>query len=373
MFPGKGEVVPKGDGYTFDELNYRVTYNISKYFDIDIGQDKHFIGDGYRSLLLSDNSSNYPFLRFTTSFWKLKYTNLYTTFYDIWNYPNKRKKHATFHYLDLQLFENISVGIFESVIWQSSDVDYYRGFDYNYWNPIIFYRPVEFSQHSPDNVLMGANLKASYKQYNIYGQLLLDDLNISRQKDRDEDYSGGFFQNKFAYQIGVKSNSPFNLKNLFLLGEYNQVQPYTYAHKSPMQSYTHMNQAIAHPLGANFKEMIGIINYKYQKWALEFKWSHAIYGADSIGTHFGKNIFLSDFDAERDGYQYSYGNFNGQGVKTTMDYISTTLSYQLIKNKNLYVYSQVTSRKVDSDSEELNQLYYMLGIRTNLYNSYFDF
>ena len=56
-----------------------------------------------------------------------------------------------------------------------------------------------------------------------------------------------------------------------------------------------------------------------------------------------------------------------------MDYISTTLSYQLIKNKNLYVYSQVTSRKVDSDPEELNQLYYMLGIRTNLYNSYFDF
>ena len=220
-------MVPIGDGYTFDEFNYRVTYNISKYFDIDIGQDKHFIGDGYRSLLLSDYSSNYPFLRFTTSFWKVTYTNLYTTFYDIWNYPNKRKKHATFHYLALQLFENIYVGIFESVIWQSSDADYYRGFDYNYWNPIIFYRPVEFSQHSPDNVLMGANLKASYKQYNIYGQLLLDDLNISRQKDRDEDYSGGFFQNKFAYQIGVKSNTPFNLKNLFVLGEYNQVQPYT--------------------------------------------------------------------------------------------------------------------------------------------------
>lgn len=373
IFPGRGELQQKADKYTFEDFNYRVGYNVSKYFDVEIGQHKHFIGDGYRSLLLSDNSSNYPFLRFTTSFWKVKYTNLYTTFTDIWDYPIKRKKHATFHYLDLQLVENISIGIFESVIWQSSDEHYYRGFDYNYWNPIIFYRPVEFSQHSPDNVLMGANFKCSYRQYNIYGQLVLDDLNISRQKDRDENYSGGFFQNKFAYQIGLKSKEPFDLENLFILGEYNQVQPYTYAHKSPMQNYTHMNQALAHPLGANFKEMVGIINYSYQKWNLEFKWNRAIYGADSTGTHFGKNIFLSDFEAERDGEQYSYGNFIGQGVKTIQDYISVTLSYQAIKNSNLYLYGQITSRKLNSDLQELNQLDYMFGIKTNLYNSYFDF
>lgn len=373
IFPGRGEVQQKADKYTFEDFNYRIGYNISKYFDVEIGKNKHFIGDGYRSLLLSDNSSNYPFLRFTTSFWKVKYTNLYTTFTDIWDYPIKRKKHATFHYLDLQLLENISIGIFESVIWQSSDENYYRGFDYNYWNPIIFYRPVEFSQHSPDNVLMGANLKCSYRQYNIYGQLLLDDLNISRQKDSDENYSGGFFQNKFAYQIGLKANAPFNLKNLFVLGEYNQVQPYTYAHKSPMQNYTHMNQALAHSLGANFKEMVGIINYSYQKWNLEFKWNCAIYGADSTGTHFGKNIFLSDFEAERDGEHISYGNFIGQGVKTTQDYISATLSYQAIKNSNLYLYGKIISRRINSNLEELNHLYYMVGIKTNLHNSYFDF
>ena len=54
IFPGRGEVQEKVDKYTFQDFNYRVGYNISKYFDVEIGKNKHFIGDGYRSLLLSD-------------------------------------------------------------------------------------------------------------------------------------------------------------------------------------------------------------------------------------------------------------------------------------------------------------------------------
>jgi len=268
----------------------------------------------------------------------------------------------------------LSVGIFESVIWQAKVGDYNRGYELAYLNPIIFYRPVEFSMGSnKGNALIGANLNFSFKQYILYGQILLDDLNISSQKDRDENYSGGFFQNKFAYQIGAKASEPFNLKNVFILTEYNQVQPYTYAHKIPMQNYTHLNQALAHPLGANFKEILGVLSYDYKKWNLELKWNHAIYGEDSTGTHFGKNIFLSDFEAERDGNQYSYGNFNGQGVKTTQDYITATVSRKIREGSNIYLYGQIISRKLNSDLQNLNQLYYIVGIKTNLHNSYFDF
>ena len=220
---------------------------------------------------------------------------------------------------------------------------------------------------------MGANLNFSLKQYKLYGQILLDDLNISSQKDRDENYSGGFFQNKFAYQIGAKANQPFNLKNLFALAEYNQVQPYTYAHKIPMQNYTHLNQALAHPLGANFKEMIGILSYDYKKWNLEVKWNHAIYGEDSTGTHFGKNIFLSDFEAEKQGQQYSYGNFNGQGINTTQDYITATISWKIRKESNIYLFGQLIARQISSDLQNVNHLYFLVGIKSNLHNSYFDF
>ena len=47
---------------------------------------KTFYKDGYRSLLLSDNSFNYPFLRLQSNFGKFQYTNLYCEFQDMKNY-----------------------------------------------------------------------------------------------------------------------------------------------------------------------------------------------------------------------------------------------------------------------------------------------
>ena len=140
-----------------------------------------------------------------------------------------------------------------------------------------------------------------------------------------------------------------------------------------MQNYTHLNQALAHPLGANFKEMIGILSYDYKKWNLEVKWNHAIYGEDSTGTHFGKNIFLSDFEAEREGGQSSYGNFNGQGVKTTQDYITATVSREIREGSNIYLFGQIISRQISSELQDINHLYFLVGIKSNLHNSYFDF
>ena len=52
------------------------------------------------------------------------------------------------------------------------------------------------------NALMGTNLTLNLKKLNFMLNLLLDDLNISRQKDSDkENYSSGFIQNKYGYQI----------------------------------------------------------------------------------------------------------------------------------------------------------------------------
>ena len=86
------------------------------------------------------------------------------------------------------------------------------------------------------------------------------DYIFEKNINRYENTVNGFFQNKLAYQIGLKSQFSINKHNFNILTEYNQAQPYTYAHKHPMQNYTHMNQALAHPLGANFKENIFMIN-----------------------------------------------------------------------------------------------------------------
>ena len=122
---------------------------------------------------------------------------------------------------------------------------------------------------------MGLNFNIKMNKASFYSQVLLDDLNISRQKDLDEGYGGGFFQNKFGFQLGLKTD----IRDLILLMEYNQVQPYTYAHKDPMQTYTHLNQSLAHPLGANFRELVILSEYDFNNWRFGIKYIKSEVGA----------------------------------------------------------------------------------------------
>ncbi|MDC0249418.1 hypothetical protein OAK24_00890 [Flavobacteriales bacterium] len=347
-------------------FQFNMKYNLNKFFTVDVGKGTHFIGNGYRSFLLSTEHSPYPYFKLTTKFGRVRYYNLYTTFLDIQESNQHRKKHSSIHFLDFTLTKNINIGVFEGVLWQAKDEDYTRGYDVEYLNPVIFFRPVEFSKHSPDNVLMGATLNATFNTTTFYSQILLDDLNISRQKDRDDEYSGGFFQNKFAYQLGFRSF----FKGVNVLLEYNQSQPYTYAHKEPMQSYTHMNQSLAHPCGANFKEMVLLADYSTEKWKYSVKLTLANLGLDSVDTHYGQNIFVSDFDAQGDGEEYSYGNFNGQGVLTQLNTVYTEISYSL---KWFDVFGSVFYRKQKSDLIDQTSLFYSLGIRTFPFSVFTDY
>ena len=353
-------------GIKNNRVQYNLKYFVNNFIVVDIGEGKHFIGNGHRSLLLSNEHAHYPYLKLTTEFGRVRYYNLYTTFLDIQDPNQNRKKHSSIHFLDFSVSENINIGVFEGVLWQAKDDNFNRGYDIEYLNPIIFYRPVEFSKHSPDNVLMGVNFNANFKKITLYGQFLLDDLNISRQKDRDEGYDGGFFQNKFAYQLGLKSS----FKGVSVLLEYNQAQPYTYAHKEPLQSYTHFNQALAHPLGANFEELVALVKYSKEKWKFSIKLSHAKVGLDSLDAHYGQNIFASDFDAQGVGGEYSYGNFNGQGVATEINTLYAEMAYSF---KWFDVFGSVFYKKKKSDLNDQTSLWYSLGIKTFPFSTFQDY
>ena len=60
----------------FDARGY-ITFNATKYIDIQFGYDKNFIGNGYRSLFLSDCGNSYLFLKLNTRIWKFNYQNLF--------------------------------------------------------------------------------------------------------------------------------------------------------------------------------------------------------------------------------------------------------------------------------------------------------
>ena len=360
VFPGMSKVEDNKLTY----LSYKFSYKINQYFTGVFGKGKHFIGHGYRSMLLSNNHSPYPYFSMLTQFWKVKYYNLFTTFSDIYSANITQKKHGAFHYLDYQPTERLRIGVFEGIIWQAKDDNYNRGYDLHYLNPIIFYRPVEFSKHSPDNALMGLDLSYTLNKSTAYCQFLLDDINLTRH----DNTTNGFFQNKYAVQVGVKTYFEIDNHNVKILAEYNKAQPYTYAHKHPLQNYTHMNQSLAHPLGANLKEKVLIINHKYENWGTKLKYTNAVYGADTSNTHYGQNIFISDFLAQGDGGEYSYGNYNGQGVSTNLQTLYAEINYDL---KAAKIFLALYLRKKSTEKIESN--YLVLGIKTDFINPFLDF
>jgi len=370
VVPGEGRVKNfKGTAYDYSASVGYISYSPSKYFNFQLGHDKNFIGDGYRSLILSDNSFYYPFFKISTTIWKIKYVNLYTQFTDMskktpWN--GFGKKYGSFHYLSWAIGKRFQLGYFEGLIWQNEDSTGFRGLDFNYVNPVIFFRPVEFNLGSPDNVLMGlnANFKISDRTM-AYGQFLLDDLNFGQTRKGGI----GFFQNKFGYQLGLKAYNLFKINRLFGLMEYNTVRPYTYAHKTLTQNYTHFGQALAHPIGANFREGLIRIGYGIKRFDMEAELMYANYGVDTIGSHFGKNIFRSDFDTDNK----SFGNKTGQGVETDLYYGDLRLSYLINPKNNMRFSLGIIYRKESSSISSNITNFVYLGVSTQLFNRYYDF
>ena len=84
VVPGRGRAKNfKEDGFDYPVAEAYLSYTPNKFFNFQFGNGKNFIGDGYRSFFLSDVASPYPFLKISTSFWKIKYTNLWMWMDDV--------------------------------------------------------------------------------------------------------------------------------------------------------------------------------------------------------------------------------------------------------------------------------------------------
>jgi hypothetical protein len=75
VVPGQGRVKKfKTNGFDFANASGVMSYSPFKVLNIMAGSGKLFIGNGYRSLLLSDNAFNYPYLKINFHTQKFAYT-----------------------------------------------------------------------------------------------------------------------------------------------------------------------------------------------------------------------------------------------------------------------------------------------------------
>ncbi|MDG1379338.1 MAG: gliding motility protein RemB [Flavobacteriaceae bacterium] len=376
IIPGRGIGKRfKKDAYDYPVAEAYLSYTPNKFINIQFGHGKNFIGDGYRSLLQSDVSSPSTFLKLNTKFWKIKYTNTWMWLRDVRPEVVQDKafltKYMANHYLSWNVSKRFNLGLFESVMWTNSND---RGFDVNYLNPLIFFRALEFETgQGAGNALVG--LSGKYKlsnNANIYSQFILDEFSLN-------DITGGkkSWKNKYGYQIGLKYFNAFKIDNLLFQMEYNRVRPYTYSHNTIVLNYAHDNQSMAHLWGSNFSETILIGRYHYNRWFADAK------------IVFGKKGF--DFNDDVDDFSYGgdiYRNYNerpfdsgvtvGQGNTTNIFHFELQSGYVLNPTTNLKLFAYVSYRDFNPDADTAvsfknSTLWFSLGLRTDLFNWYFDF
>jgi len=376
IIPGMGRSKGFGDGQARDWAfaNAHIVYQPIQQVSIEMGQGRNFYGDGYRSLLLSDVAFNYPYLKITTDVWKFKYTNLYAEFQDITpsiggdnlNY----KKYGAFHYLDYSILPGLNFGIFEGVIFSGRDsTGLNRNFELSYLNPLLFYRPIEYGLGSYDNVLLGANLRWRISpSHQLYGQLMIDEFNLNEILGKTQP---GWRANKQGFQLGYKYFDMFGLQGLHFQSEFNYVRPYSYVHSRTNQNYAHYNQPLAHPLGANFWEALGFLHYRRDRLSAQLRFSYAIAGRDTADLNFGGNIYLLD-DKKSSVIPNEYGNYVGQGLRTSLIVMEANASYIINPRYGLRIEAGLRYRDLNNTQETQTNTWLWFGLRTNLPNRYYD-
>jgi len=377
IIDGFGQAHRNNMGFAAHMATGYLSYSPNKIFNLQAGRGKHFWGDGYRSLLLSDNAMPMPYFRMNTEFWRIKYVNLFAQQTDIRDIYQYNKKYTATHYLEWAISKRVNLSLFETIVFLQKDTLLSRGFELAYLNPIIFYRPVEYSLGSADNALMGLNLKVKLgKRTTTYGQFILDEFKLDEiQAQITADT--GWWANKYGGQIGIKSYEVFSIKGLYVQAEASGVRPFMYSHGNSMrnltpintvQNYGHANQSMAHPLGASFYDYFILVRYQKNKWVFENKTNIAEFGRDTSAASLGADIYKSYTLRAME-----YGNKTLQGRHHSLFQNELRATYLLSEKFNLWCSAGVLYRSLKTEIETQRNVFFNVSLRTSIGNRYYDY
>jgi hypothetical protein len=349
VVPGQGRWKRfKSSGFDYAFSSGFVSIQACKNFNIQVGHGKQKIGNGYRSLLLSDNSFNYPYARFTQQWFKgrIQYNNIYAVLMNLTSaakIPNPnaeilyQKKAASFQYASINATRFLNIGLFQGMIWQAGDDKNKQHLNFNYFNPLIYTNLINYALNNKNNILIGTDFKLKIMHtLNIYGQLMADNLHDTSKVG-----------NGWGYQAGINYFDAFGLKNLFLQMEFNNVNESSY--KNPAnaltdQAYSHYNQTLAYTPGSG-RELIFIADYKWKRFFINFKYNY------QNKTLNGDNYYFTNITNAKLGYVINPAyNLNiAVGINA--------------RSQNFYNFKALNN--------ETNYIY--IGFKTSLYNMYYDF
>ncbi len=236
-------------------------YKPIKQLSIVAGNNQQFIGSGYRSLLLSDNSCGSPYIRLDfklNSKWnftilRARHMNLVRkkTYNTVEGYYQPKGFSA--NYISYQLSKESSISFFEGSTWSMGD-----SLSTKSLNP-LFFIPIP-----------GMSALVSKSTYSVYG---LNFSQIIRSKFRIYSQialgSGG--RNQYSFQVGTRAYNLEKLNNSMLQVEFNMASKNMYSDAYARLNYGNYNMPLAHIKGSGFKELLVRFNTEIQHCYLDFK------------------------------------------------------------------------------------------------------
>lgn len=340
---------------------FRMSYSPYDFLNIQAGVDQHFIGQGKRSMLLGDYGAPYPFVQLRTKLWKFEIMNLYQFFKEDENNQTTRKFAST-HFFNFNATERFQIGLFESVVFAPKDTLLNRGYEIEYLNPFLFYRPTEYSIGSQDRLLIGLNTSYQFNRFLIYGQLAIDDFVLSELVNRTR-----WWANKYSGQIGIKGKEELTNGQLRWLAELNFARPFTYSHIGLSTNYGNQGNPLAHPLGSNFGEI-------YSESSMHFNSDFTLTGrfffsqqggADgNDSTSYGSDVY-QPYNIRPQEYGYKIG---GNGKVNRYNF-SVEASYRISDKLMIDAFIR-PGVELNNMSQDAYKSHFMVfgGLRTSLWN-----
>ncbi|NNK81089.1 MAG: hypothetical protein HKO93_06300 [Flavobacteriales bacterium] len=262
------------------------------------------------------------------------------------------KKNGSFKYLEFNPIPQISLGLFEAVMWNRFDpIKGTVSLDGMAYSPLIGTSAIALGLNDAENnALLGLDLSLRpIYEVLVYGQLIVD---------REE---------RTGHQIGARTID-LGVQGLSIRAEYNSVEPFTYSNEIARQNYGHFAQAIAHPMGAGFDELSLGVTHFYKRWFMDAAYVRADQLIDPINEEnycaAGGDIFSTTQctnEVELNAYQAELNHFEMR------------LGRMFNPNSNFNAYLGWLFRERSGAQSTQSQSMFSFGVEMSLYNRYEDF
>ena len=134
-----------------------------------------------------------------------------------------------------------------------------------------------------------------------------------------------------------------------------------------VSNYSHFNQPLAHPLGANFTEFIFQLRYQpTERIIASARYLRATQGRTATTGNMGEDLLLNNGTRTSD-----FNQAQNQGVATDINLLRVRVAYEI--SNRLFIDLEILLRDETSTASQLSSSFIGTGLRYNIGKDTVDF